>query len=218
MAFVVDLSAGLVSDNYLLLLEAGLHLPVRLDVVAGYGRPGAPLVARSSTPASAQPLSAVGYAQLDGTAVARASATRRRLPAELAVMANAPRAWIHPDVGHQLVLRCSALHGRAVLLSALPGSGALASCFIDRRIGFCSGRIYGLGRLAADDERRSLDATGLPVPVADGARCASVGQRVPERRLHWHGMAERTSSGAYLSDHGRSRSVALLHQIGRAHV
>ena len=179
MAFVIDLSAGLVCDNHLLLLEAGLYVSVRLDVVAGYGRPGAPLVARSSTPTSAQPLSAMGYAQLDGTAVARASTTRRRLPAELASMDDAPGAWAHADVGHQLVLRCSALHGRAVLLSALPGCRAFASRVFDRRTGLCAGRIHGLDGLAADDERRGMDAAGLPIPAACGARRASVGQRVP---------------------------------------
>ncbi len=211
MAFVIDLSAGLVCDNHLLLLEAGLHVSVRLDVVAGYGRPGAPLVARSSTPASAQPLSVVGSAQLDGTAVARASTTRRRLPAELVAMDDAPRAWTHPDVGHQLVLRCSALHGRAVLLSAVPGSRALASRVFDRRTGLCAGRIHGLDGLAADDERRSLDAAGLLVSAACGARRASVGQRFLEWLMHWHGMAERASSGTDLSDLGGGRSVALLH-------
>src|SRR5580700_6441610 len=120
MAIVIDLSAGFVSDHHLFLLEARLHLSVRLDVVAGYGRSGLTLVARSSPAVAARPVSALGSTQLDGTAVAGASPAGRGLPVELAAMAVTPPAWPYPDVGCQLVLRHSALYGRALHLSVVP--------------------------------------------------------------------------------------------------
>ena len=110
-------------------------------------------------------------------------------------VADAARAWVHPDVGAQLWYYVLVHYMAALFCYFLCRDVADRRRFHDRGSGVCAVRLCWLDGLAADGEWRRLDAAGVPVLVARGARCASLGQCFVERRVHRNGVAQRPSPG-----------------------
>src|ERR1700687_2267939 len=109
-----------------------------------------------------------------------------------------------------MVLRDHSLHGRAILFSALPRFGTLPRRCTDRGVGVRPGRIYGLDRLAANAEWRSLGAPGFLVSPTRRPGSSFLGQRVLVRSVLGDGLARRTPPDSDIPVVSRRRHVALL--------
>src|SRR5271157_1596941 len=130
--------------------------------------------------------------------------------AELATLVSAAQERPSANGQPAVVLPRDPFYGGVVLLLAVPRSGTLSHRFAGCRSGVQPGQLRRPHRLAADAQRRRLDAAGISVSLARRARLSSLDQRRSVRLKSRHGVAQRPSSGPDSVNAGGYRKLGLF--------
>ncbi len=125
-----------------------------------------PWIPVSGKPVSSRCIPHLGSLSVRGPVADRTGSARSRLPIQLDSLPAATARWPHQYPLPELVLRFHPLLRGAVLLSARSRPGTQPIGIRDRRRFVRARRLRRQRRLAADDQRRDLDPTGLSVPDA----------------------------------------------------